>query len=100
MTAELPDGGADVRWVDNHCHLPDDADAASMLIDEAADVGVVHLIDVGTDLERSRSAITRAERHTQISATVGMHPHDASGDIVGIEELSHHAEVVAIGEWS
>ena len=87
-----------VRWVDNHCHLPDDEDAADALLAEAVEAGVVQLIDVGTDVARSRAGIARAERHDRVAATVGVHPHDAAGGVDGLAELSDHEQVVAIGE--
>ena len=40
--------------------------------------GVDWLVCVGTDLETSRAALALAERHDDVHATVGLHPHDAS----------------------
>ena len=36
------------------------------------------LVCVGTDLATSRAAIAAAERHDDVYATVGLHPHDAN----------------------
>ena len=87
-----------IEWTDNHCHLPDDPILAAATVDAARGAGVTRLVDVGTDLERSRSAIGHAEMFDAVWATVGLHPHDADAGIDGIEALLDHARVVAVGE--
>ena len=93
--------------VDSHCHLDgktfqNDRDAA---IQRALDAGVTHMVAIGTgegppDLE---AAIRLAEQYTCFSATVGVHPHDAS-KVAGtetfsrLEALLQHPKVVALGE--
>ena len=86
-----------LRWFDNHCHLESGAEGAAAVA-RAADAGVDRLIDVGTDLERSRQALATARALAAVSATAGVHPHDASGGIEGIESLLAEPEVVAVGE--
>lgn len=87
-----------LEWIDNHCHLPNDPDAAAEAVAVAKEAGVTKLIDVGTDLDRSREAIARAAMFDCVWATVGLHPHDASDGIAGIAELIAEDGVVAIGE--
>ena len=100
------DPATDLRWIDSHCHLqwePDreDADPEGDLV-RAATAGVAQVVCVGTDLATSRAAIDIAERHANVFATVGLHPHDASrfddewDDLVALARSS--ARVVAIGE--
>ncbi len=88
-------------WIDNHCHLDGEDDAAG-LVAEARAGGVVGLITVGTDLERSRAAVAVARRHPAVWATAGIHPHDASGGCGGLRELLADGvadgTVVAVGE--
>jgi len=97
-------------WVDSHCHLGwvgadgdgTDQDPATQVA-EALAVGVEALISVGTDLESSRRAVELAERHPEVRATVGLHPHEASklGEQWGeLDALAReHLDVVAgIGE--
>jgi len=86
-------------WVDNHCHLPvgDPEGLAALLADARAD-GVHGFVNVGCDLDGSRAAILSAAAHADVFATVGVHPHEASGGIEGIAELAGGPEVVAIGE--
>jgi len=91
------DGAPEVRWFDNHCHLEPGADGAAAVA-RAAAAGVDRLIDVGTDLARSQQAIATARAHDGVSATAGVHPHDAAGGIEGIEALLAEPEVVAVGE--
>ena len=63
--------------VDTHCHLhlleptPDEVVAGALA------EGVGHLVDVGVDLASSRQAAANAARLPQVSATAGVHPHDA-----------------------
>ncbi len=90
-------GATAVSWTDNHCHLePGQAGAATVA--EAAIAGVARLITVGTDAEQSRQAIALAAAHDNVWATVGVHPHDASGGLDGIAELLAAPNVVAVGE--
>jgi TatD DNase family protein len=94
-----------LTWVDSHCHLgyagtDEDPDAA---VADAHAAGVEALICVGTDLESSRRAVELAQRHTEVRATVGLHPHDASHLAEQWDALvaltRDHADVVAgIGE--
>lgn len=84
------------RWIDHHCHLPDDAPSA--VVDEAEAAGVVALIDVGTSVASSRAASRRAAADPRVWATAGVHPHDASEGWDGLEELLGDERVVAVGE--
>jgi TatD DNase family protein len=86
-----------VRWFDNHCHLESGPDGAAAVA-RALEAGVDRLIDVGTDLDRSRQAIATARALGGVAATAGVHPHDAAGGIDGIEALLAEPEVVAVGE--
>ena len=88
---------AAMAWADHHCHLPA-GDAAGAVIAEARSAGVEVLINVGTDVEDSRRAISVAEGHDGVWATAGVHPHEASGGIDGLEALMGRPEVVAVGE--
>jgi TatD DNase family protein len=75
-----------------------DADA---VIQRARDAGVVAMVVVGTDLASSRAAVALAERHAGVFATVGLHPHDATGlgaDWDDLADLAARPGVVAVGE--
>ncbi len=95
---------ASLAWFDTHCHLQDpeyDADR-SEVVARAQSVGVTRLVTIGTGLANSKQAIGLAEGSENVWATVGIHPHEASGwDAKAQEELqalSENSRVVAIGE--
>ena len=92
--------------VDSHCHLDGpafDADRAAV-IERARRAGVSFMLAIGTgdgppDLE---AAVRIAERHADIGATVGVHPHDAAKfdepTAERLDALCRHPEVLAVGE--
>jgi TatD DNase family protein len=92
-----------VRLIDSHAHLDDRAfgkDRAAVIARAFAEkIGV---ITIGSDLRSSREAVHLAERHRQIWAAVGAHPHGAKHvDASTLEEFERWAKrdvVVAIGE--
>ncbi len=94
-------------WIDTHCHLSldqgHDADPAAehdvgALLAEARANGVARMITIATDEPSARAAIAIAADHEDIWASVGLHPHDASNGIDGIEALLGAPNVVAVGE--
>jgi TatD DNase family protein len=88
-----------LRWTDDHCHLPTDPAEAAELVVDAQAASVDRLVTVGTDLATSQAAIATARVHAgTVFATVGLHPHDASQGLEGIEALLAEREVVAVGE--
>jgi TatD DNase family protein len=90
-----------VGWTDSHCHVQYDG-VGLAAVARAADAGVTRVVTIGTDLEHSRGAIdvARQGRAQGLSlwATVGVHPHDATGGVEGLERLLDAPEVVAVGE--
>ena len=92
--------------VDSHCHLDGavfDGDR-EQVIARAHAAGVSFMLAIGTgdgppDLE---AAIRIAQTHTDIGATVGVHPHDAQkfgpGTADRLEALCAHRSVLAVGE--
>src|SRR6187431_2942393 len=88
-------------WVDAHCHPQMAEGGPDAVLERARAAGVVAMVVVGTDLESSHAAVALAERHADVFATVGLHPHDASrlGDEWdALAELAAHPQVVAVGE--
>ncbi|MGC4089560.1 MAG: TatD family hydrolase [Polyangiaceae bacterium] len=92
-------------WFDTHCHL--DADNtegdAEAVIERARQAGVGYFTCIGVGgLEPMRQAVALAERHDNVWATVGVHPHDAATLDAALEaELEAalaHPRVVALGE--
>ncbi len=105
-------------FVDTHCHLnimvdkeqdhkleQAHFDAIKIFIDEAAHVGVKHIINVGTTLPESINSVLLAQRFTHVFAAVGLHPCDVAlgwqKDFEGIAQLlkqGKHQKIVAVGE--
>jgi TatD DNase family protein len=88
--------------VDTHCHLHLLEEPPEQVVAEARAEGVGHLVDVGIDLDSSRRAAANAARLPPVSATAGVHPHDAAAlDDRALEELRAllaDERVVAAGE--
>ncbi len=95
---------AALELIDTHAHL--DAEAFDADRDEcvrrALAAGVTRIVTVGAGYGSASAsrAIALAERHSQVWASVGLHPHDASlgVKIDELRALASHPKVVAIGE--
>jgi TatD DNase family protein len=90
--------------LDSHTHIDMrefDVDREGVL-QRAREAGVAAVIDIGIDVASSEAAIALTEKHDDVFATVGIHPHDASkvtdAAIARLEELARHPKVVAVGE--
>src|SRR5207253_8363765 len=90
--------------VDAHCHLGDvafDPDRDAVL-ERARQADVWHVIVIGTTPEASARAAALARGRAGLSATAGLHPHDAaawSADTAArLKALLGLPEVVAVGE--
>jgi len=99
-----PEPAEDCCLFDTHAHLHDPAfepDRDAVLA-RARAAGVRRVLTVGTDPVTSRQALTLAERHPDVYAAVGIHPHDAAGAdpdaLAMIATLARAPRVVAIGE--
>jgi TatD DNase family protein len=91
-------------YFDSHAHL-DDARFApdrEQVIANMAAAGVEGAITVGEGMDESRAAVELAERHEQIWAVVGVHPHEAKAympdDIARISAWLKRPRVKAWGE--
>ena len=90
--------------IDSHAHIQlsqfnGDRDA---VLKRAHEASVSTILVIGFDMETSLGAVELAEKHPQVYATVGMHPHDAKNltpDILEtFRELARHPKVIALGE--
>ncbi|MDP9053342.1 MAG: TatD family hydrolase [Acidobacteriota bacterium] len=92
--------------VDSHCHLDDKrfADDLDAVLDRATEAGVTRILTIGTgdgppELDR---AVRLAERYPQVSASIGVHPHDAlkvtAQTYDDLRALAAHPKVIAFGE--
>lgn len=90
--------------IDTHCHLNFHAykKDADEVIRKTFEAGVTKIINIGTKLDSSQSAIKLAEKYENLYATVGIHPHHADKleeNWEGkLEKLAKNKKVVAIGE--
>lgn len=91
-------------FIDTHTHLHHaefDADRDATL-DRARSVGVEVCLAIATDVADSRRAVEFAGNHSDVFASVGVHPHEAAGlTTEGLEALARLAgseRVVAWGE--
>jgi TatD DNase family protein len=104
--------------IDTHCHInmmvkkefdraltDAEIDAAHIIIDEAATVGVSTIINVGTNLVESLNCIRLAQKYPHVSAAIGIHPNDCTPTwkeeykelaLLAKKKLEHN--IVAIGE--
>lgn len=91
-------------FIDSHAHIQisqfdSDRDA---VLQRALDVGVSNILIIGFDLETSQKAVELAEKHENLYATVGIHPHsatDLSDEILStFRDLLEHPKVIALGE--
>jgi TatD DNase family protein len=91
---------------DTHCHLADPRLAGDVeaVLARARAAGVRFIISVGAigPIENDRATVAIAERHADVFAAVGVHPHDARDltpeRIDALRELARSKRVVAIGE--
>ena len=89
---------------DSHCHLyfKGLVDDLSAVLARAKEAGVSRIICPGINVQSSKESIAIAEKHSEVYATVGIHPHDvedAPDDYISkLKELAKHPKVVAIGE--
>jgi len=91
--------------IDTHCHLNhrDFSEDLDNVLERAKDAGVGRIVCVGYDLESSLSAVELARTNKDISASVGIHPHDALEFTPEVERqigslAADRDHVVAIGE--
>lgn len=92
--------------IDVHCHLNFHAfkDDYDEVIKRAQEKGVEKIINVGTKIDSSESAVELAKKYENLYAIVGVHPHHADKIDLGenwleeLESLAKQPKVVGIGE--
>src|SRR5262245_66431038 len=96
-----------MRVVASHCHLEvkDFGDERDAVIARARAAGLCHMVVVGSgaSLHNVENAVALAEGNDDMSAAIGIHPHDvarmAPGTLESIEALAAaNPRVVAVGE--
>ncbi len=93
-----------MRLIDTHAHLhmaqfDHDRD---IVLQRAAEAGVMRIVEIGYDLPSSRAALALAEQYAHIYAVVGIQPNHAheapAGWLDEVHTLALHPKAVAIGE--
>lgn len=94
-----------MELVDTHAHLnfPAFQDDLEEVLKRATEEGVKTIINVGTDLFRSTTAVGLAQKYPFIFATTGIHPTDSpeiniDQEIKVLKKLVKSPKVVAVGE--
>lgn len=103
-----------MRLFDSHTHLQSsrfDEDRGDVIA-RARDAGVTRMITCGSNLAKSKAALSLAREHEGVWATIGVHPHEARSMMLEereanrldeaafarLTELAREPEVVAVGE--
>ncbi|CAA9490191.1 MAG: Uncharacterized metal-dependent hydrolase YcfH [uncultured Sphingomonas sp.] len=90
--------------IDSHCHLnyPGLVEDETGVLDRARARGVSGFLNISTRQSEWRDVMAAAERHDDVWATVGVHPHEADAHPdLGTDTLvqaAAHPKVVAVGE--
>jgi TatD DNase family protein len=88
--------------LDSHCHLDLMDVPIDQVVAQARAVGISKVLTVGIDAASSEWQMHAASSYDDVFAAVAIHPNEvvnaAEGDWDGIEALSAHDKVVAIGE--
>ena len=86
--------------IDTHAHLDACADPPEELVRRGREAGVARILTVGTTIERCRAALELAERHDEVFAILGIHPHEAGEDheLETLLDLLAHPRAVGVGE--
>ena len=93
-----------MRLIDSHCHLnyAGLAERQEEVLDNARARGVTGFLNISTRQSEWSDVIGAAERHSDVWATVGVHPHeaDAHPDLgaAALVDGARHPRVIAIGE--
>ena len=93
-----------MRLIDSHCHLnyAGLVERQAEVLDSARARGVGGFLNIATRQAEWGEILATAERHDDVWASVGVHPHeaDAHPDLgaAALVEGSRHAKVIAIGE--
>ncbi len=86
--------------IDTHAHIA--LDEADEVLERAAAAGVDRVVTVATSIAGARDALALSHRYPGVYASLGIHPHEASGADAGrldeLQELLADERAVAVGE--
>jgi TatD DNase family protein len=90
--------------IDSHAHLDmnDFEKDRNDVLERAVKGGIVHIISIGIDVKSSTDALRLARKYEYVSASVGVHPHNADdcdqSDLDKLAKMAAEPEIVAWGE--
>lgn len=90
--------------IDSHCHLEYEGlvEDQGGVLDRARSAGIRGFLNISTRRSEWERVVATAERHTDVWASVGIHPHEADqhADLGqgALLEAAKHPKVVGIGE--
>ncbi|MBI0159352.1 MULTISPECIES: TatD family hydrolase [Snodgrassella] len=89
--------------IDSHCHLnmPDLAVRLPQILENMAQADIGQAIAISVDRTSAAEVLALAEQHTNLFASVGVHPEDQNSAEMSVDELvaaARHPKVVGIGE--
>ncbi len=93
-----------MKIFDSHCHLDDKTYNRDLekTLERARSAGVARMMSIGIDKRTSAIAVSLAQSHSEVFASVGVHPHDVKNCNESILEelvdLAQNKEVRAWGE--
>lgn len=93
-----------MRLIDSHCHLNYEGlrERESEALENARKRGVHGFLNISTRKKEWGDVIAAAERHDDVWASVGVHPHEADAHLdlgsAALTEGTKHPRVIAIGE--
>ncbi len=99
----LPILQSDSYIIDTHCHLDMKMyrEDLGKIIADASNHGVTRIVTIGIDVESSVHAVALSKKFSQISATIGIHPHDTrnstDSDFSDLRALYHTSQDCIVG---
>jgi TatD DNase family protein len=93
-----------VSLIDSHCHLnyPGLVEDEDAVLDRARERGVTGFLNISTRQNEWPAVLGAAERHGDVWATIGVHPHEADRHpdlgALALVEAARHPRVIALGE--
>jgi TatD DNase family protein len=91
-----------MKIFDSHCHLDDKTYAKELdaVIERARNAGVTRMMTIGVNKRTSIMAVSLAQSHTGIYASVGIHPHDVKNcDESILKDLINLAKNEKVRAW-
>ena len=86
--------------IDSHCHITDSRYDSDEIVSSFEKDGLEAVVTIGYDTASSHQAVSLAEKHERVFASVGIHPSEFTHEdgFDGILPFLSHPKVVAYGE--